>query len=70
MPKTFRIGESVEFEGPQGKERGTVTKRLTKPTKIKDHTVDASEERPRFLVVSDETGEEAALEADSLDKVD
>ena len=25
MPKTFRIGESVEFEGPQGKERGTVT---------------------------------------------
>jgi hypothetical protein len=70
MPKTFRIGESVEFEGSHGKERGTVTKRLTKPTKIKDRTVHASEERPWFLVASDETGEEAALEADSLDKVD
>jgi 1,2-phenylacetyl-CoA epoxidase PaaB subunit len=70
MPKTFRIGESVEYEGSQGKERGTVTKKLTEPTKIKGQTVDASEERPRFLVTSDETGEEAAHEPDSLDKVD
>jgi hypothetical protein len=70
MPKTFRVGDTVEFKGPQGKMRGKVKKKLTEPTKIKGQTVDASEERPRFLVASDETGEEAAHEPDSLDKVD
>ncbi|MGH2702202.1 MAG: DUF2945 domain-containing protein [Actinomycetota bacterium] len=70
MPKTFRIGETVEFNGPRGKERGKVTKKLTARTKIKDQTVDASEERPKFVVASDKTGEEAAHEPDSLDKVD
>ena len=70
MPKTFRIGDTVEFEGPKGKVRGKVTKRLTERTNIKGRTVDASEDRPRFLVVSDETGDEEAHEPDSLDKVD
>jgi len=70
MPKTFRIGETVEFNGPGGKVRGKVTKKLTARTKIKDQTVDASEDRPKFVVASDETGEEAAHEPDSLDKVD
>jgi hypothetical protein len=70
MPKTFRVGETVEFSGPTGKVRGKVTKKLTARTKIKDQTVDASEERPRYLVASDETGEEAVHEPDSLDKVD
>jgi hypothetical protein len=70
MPKTFRVGDTVEFKGPQGKVRGKVKKKLTESTKIKGRTVDASEERPRFLVVSDETGEEVAHEPDSLDKVD
>ena len=69
MPKTFRIGDTVEFEGPQGKVRGKVTKRLTKRTKIKGRTVDASEDHPWYLVVSDETGDEEAHESDSLDKV-
>lgn len=70
MPKTFRIGDTVEFKGPHGKVRGKVTKKLTRKTKIKGQRVDASKERPRFVVVSDETGEEAAHEPDSLDKVD
>jgi hypothetical protein len=70
MPKTFRIGETVEFDGPSGKERGKVTKKLTGRTKVGGQTIDASEERPRYLVVSAETGEEAAHEPDSLDKVD
>ena len=70
MPKTFRIGDTVEFKGPHGKVRGKVTKRLTERTNIKGKTVDASEDRPRFLVVSEETGEEVAHEPDSLDKVD
>lgn len=70
MPKTFRIGEPVEWDSPQGRVRGTVKKKLTARTKIKGHEVDASEDAPQYLVVSDKTGEEAAYQPDSLDKVD
>jgi len=70
MPRTFRIGDSVEWNGPKGRVRGKVKKRLTARTRIKDHDVDASEDDPRYLVASDETGEEAAHKPDSLDKVD
>ena len=70
MPKTFRRGDTVEFQGPHGKVRGKVKKKLTERTNIQGKTVDASEDRPRFLVVSEETGEEVAHEPDSLDKVD
>jgi hypothetical protein len=70
MPKTFRIGETVEFDGPRGRARGVVKKKLTGRTRIKDQDVDASEDDPRYVVASDETGEEAAHKPDSLDKVD
>jgi hypothetical protein len=70
MPKTFRIGETVEYDGPRGRERGVVKKKLTGRTRIKDQEIDASEDNPRYVVASDETGEEAALEPDSLDKVE
>ncbi|MGH2750953.1 MAG: DUF2945 domain-containing protein [Actinomycetota bacterium] len=70
MPKTFRIGEAVEYNSPQGRVRGKVTKKLTARTKVKGHEVDASEETPQYLVKSDQTGEEAAHQPDSLDKVD
>jgi len=70
MPRTFRIGDSVEYNGPRGRVRGKVKKRLTARTKVKDHDVDASEDDPQYLVASDDTGEEAAHKPDSLDKVD
>jgi len=69
MPKTFRIGEQVEFPGPRGKTRGVIKKKLTGRTRIKDQDVDASEDDPRY-VVADERGEEAAHKPDSLDKLD
>ncbi|MGH2774278.1 MAG: DUF2945 domain-containing protein [Actinomycetota bacterium] len=70
MPKTFRIGDSVEWNGPRGRVRGKIKRRLTARTKIKERDVDASEEDPQYLVASDETGEEAAYKPDSLDKVE
>ena len=70
MPKTFRIGEQVEYDGPRGKTRGVIKKKLTSRTRIKDQDVNASEDDPRYVVASDETGEEAALKPDSLGKVD
>lgn len=70
MPKTFRIGESVEYNGPGGRVRGKVKRKLTARTRVKDLDVDASEDDPQYLVASDETGEEAALKPDSLDKLE
>jgi hypothetical protein len=70
MPKTFRIGEAVEYDGPRGRARGVVKKKLTGRTKFRDQEIDASEDDPRYVVTSDETGEETAHEPDSLDKVD
>ncbi len=70
MPKTFRIGDSVEWNGPRGRVRGKIKRRLTARTKIKERDVDASEEDPQYLVASDDTGEEAAYKPDSLDKVE
>jgi hypothetical protein len=49
--------------------RGTVKKKLTAPTDIKGHHVAASEENPEYLVVSDETGAEAAHKPSALSKL-
>ena len=70
MPKTFRIGEAVEYDSPRGRSRGVVKKKLTGRTRIKDQDIDASEDDPRYVVASAETGEETAHKPDSLDKVD
>jgi len=54
---------------PAGKVRGAVRKKRTAPTGIKGHHVAASEENPEYLVVSDETGAEAAHKPSALKKI-
>ena len=70
MPKTFRIGDTVEYDSPRGKARGVVKQKLTRRTRIKDQDIDASEDDPRYVVANNETGEEEAYKPDSLDTVD
>jgi len=69
MSQTFKPGDKVEWHAAQGAVRGTVRKKLTSPTEIKGHHVAASEENPEYLVVSDETGAEAAHKPSALRKV-
>jgi hypothetical protein len=59
----------VQWHASQGVVRGTVKKKLTAPTDIKGHHVAASPDNPEYLVVSDETGAEAAHKPDALSKV-
>jgi hypothetical protein len=59
----------VEWHASQGAVRGTVKRKLTSPAEIKGHHVAASEENPEYLVVSDETGAEAAHKPSALRKV-
>lgn len=69
MPdKKLKKGDKVEWNTPQGKTSGTVKKKLTSETDIKDHHVAASKENPEYLVESDKSGKEAAHKPESLKK--
>jgi hypothetical protein len=65
---SLKKGDKVEWETPQGKTSGTIKKKLTSPTKIKDHKVAASEDHPEYLVESDKSGKQAAHKPESLKK--
>jgi hypothetical protein len=69
MAKDLKKGDKVEWETSQGKTQGVVKKKLTSPTKIKDHKVAASEENPEFLVETIKSKKEAAHKPASLKKV-
>ena len=69
MPEEFKNGDKVEWNTPQGKTTGTVKKKLTSPTDIKDHHVAASKDNPEYLVETDESGKEAAHKPESLKKI-
>jgi len=68
MSKDLKKGDQVEWNTPQGKTSGTIKKKLTSPTKIKEHKVAASKEDPQFLVESEKSGKEAAHKPGSLRK--
>jgi hypothetical protein len=63
----FKQGDTVEWNIPQGKTRGTVRKKLTSNTEVGGQ-IDASEEDPRYLVESEKSGKEAAHKPDALSK--
>jgi hypothetical protein len=69
MADTFKKGDKVEWHSSQGSVQGTVKKKLTSPTTIKGHHVNASSDEPQYLVESDKTGAEAAHKAGSLTKL-
>lgn len=66
MTKTFKRGDTVTWNTSQGETKGTVEKRLTKPTDIKGHHVAASRDNPEYLVRSDKTGAKAAHKPSAL----
>ncbi len=69
MAQEFKQGDTVEWNTPQGKTRGTVKKRLTNRTEVGGQTIPASEDDPRYLVESEKSGKEAAHKPDALEKV-
>jgi Hypervirulence associated proteins TUDOR domain len=65
----FNRGDRVEWDSSQGTIAGKVEQKLTEPTDIKKHHVDASTDDPQYLVKSDKTGKEAAHKPKSLKKI-
>ena len=68
MAQEFQQGDNVEWNTPQGKTRGTVKKKLTSQTQVGGQKVNASEDDPRYLVESENSGKEAAHKPDALSK--
>lgn len=70
MTEEFKEGERVEWKTSQGKTEGEVKEKLTEPTDIKKHHVNASPENPQYLVESSKSGKEAAHKPESLQKIE
>lgn len=68
MTKTLKAGDKVEWNTSQGKTQGTVVKKQTTETHIKNHKVAASKDEPQYIVKSDKSGKEAAHKPDELKK--
>jgi hypothetical protein len=60
---------SVEWNTPQGKTRGTVKKKLTSDTEVGGQKITASNDDPRYLVESEKSGKEAAHKPVALSRV-
>ena len=58
----------MEWNTPQGKTRGTVKKKLTSNAEVGGQKVNASEDDPRYLVLSEKSGKEASHKPDALSK--
>lgn len=69
MTDKLKTGDKVEWKTSQGKTKGTVKKKLTAPTDIKDHHVAASKDNPEYLVETSESKKQAAHKPESLKKV-
>jgi hypothetical protein len=68
VQEEFKRGDSVEWNTPQGKTRGTIKMKLTSETEVGGQKVKASEDDPRYLVESEKSGKEAAHKSDALSK--
>ncbi|WP_334188563.1 DUF2945 domain-containing protein [Noviherbaspirillum sp.] len=69
MSDSFKKGDKVQWKSAQGMVLGTVVRKLTEPTDVKGHHVNASSDDPQYLVSSDKTGAEAAHKPDALKKL-
>ena len=67
--KTFKSGDKVKWDTPQGETHGTVVKKVTGSEKVKGHTAKASKEHPEYRVKSGKSGNEAIHKPSELRKV-
>jgi hypothetical protein len=68
MSKELKAGDKVRWSTSQGMTHGRVRRKLTSDTKVSGQQIRASAEEPRYLVVSQKTGAEAAHTADALER--
>jgi hypothetical protein len=67
--KKLDPGDKVEWNTPQGKTSGTVTRKVTTAAKAGGHTAKASPAEPQYEVKSAKSGKAAIHKPDSLKKI-
>ena len=65
----LRVGSHVKWKSSQGWVTGKIVERKTSDFDVKGTHLTASEDEPKFLVESDETGERAGHEPSALHRV-
>jgi Hypervirulence associated proteins TUDOR domain len=68
MAKEPKAGDKVRWNTSQGMTHGKVKRKLTSETTVGGQKIAASPESPRYLVVSDKTGAEAAHKPEALER--
>ena len=68
MTKSFKAGDHVKWDTPQGETSGTVVKKETGATKAGGHTAKATRDEPQYRVKSDKSGKEAVHKPEELRK--
>lgn len=73
MAKGLKKGDEVEWSTPQGKTRGKVKQKVTGEKRVgnegqKGTKVKGSKDDPRYVVVSEKSGKQAAHKAGALKK--
>lgn len=69
MTTKFKQGDRVKWKVGKGETTGEVTKKITQSTEVEDKQVNASKNKPRYLVKNDNTGNVSAHTAKSLSLV-
>ena len=68
VPQDFKQDDRVRWNTPQGETHGKVKRKLTSTTQVGGQKVNASRDDPRYVVQSENGGDEAAHKPDSLSK--
>ena len=68
MTQPFKKGDRVRWKTSQGVTHGEVERKLTSKTRVSGQEIAASEDDPRYLVVSAKTGKKAAHRPDALER--
>lgn len=69
MADPLKPGDTVEWRHSQGSSTGKVVRKVTHPTRVKDHKVAASRDNPEYIVESAKTGARAAHKPSGLRKL-
>ncbi|MDF2494501.1 DUF2945 domain-containing protein [Sphingomonas sp.] len=57
--KTFKSGDHVKWDTPQGETQGKVVRKETSTAKVGGHVAKATKDDPQYRVKSDKSGKEA-----------
>lgn len=68
--RELSTGTRVSWNTPQGETTGHIVEVATQRTHVSGQTLDASEDDPRYIVESDQTGARAGHKADALTPID